>query len=415
MVNLGLGRFMTDTSTAKISRFIPFRKTDVLEMCLHSSSLAEQEVPFRRFYHQLDRLLHYEFLGIIESLKDQYAPVDPDTDTRSSGLEPSATREPFADTLAQLIEQSNYNRISQQEIKQAFEQSSLFNIRLHVDFDDFSEVLLFSRGESVRRESVPRLLGLFPKDVEFVNYDRVVVYIKLRDDYQLVAGESPQCRPGSTLLKLFQDVPRGDLEMLFPNTAVRMRTLDKLLIGIPAVVSGGIVLTTKLGASLALFGSLLGFWVGLSSEPVELTKATAIALLAGFGTLGAYFWKQFSSFKNRKLGFMQALTQNLYFKSLDNNAGVIHRLGSDAQDEECKEALLAYYFLLTSGPMKSQQLDQTIENWFDQQWDCQLDFEIGDALAKIKRLNLIKDDKGLLSAVALPQATAILDQIWDTA
>lgn len=393
------------------SRFIPFRKTDVLEMCLHNSILLPQETLFRRFYHQLDRLLHYEFLSIIETLKDQYAPVDPDTDTRNSGLAALATTEPFAETLAQLIEQSNYNRITEQEINQAFEQSSLFNIRLHVDFDDFSEVLLFSRGESVRRESVPRLLGLFPKEVEFVNYDRVVVYIKLRDDNQ-----ATQLRPGSTLLKLFQNVPRGDLEMLFPNTAVRMRTLDKLLIGIPAVVSGGIVLTTKLGASLALFGSLVGFWVGLSSEPVELTKTTAIALLAGFGTLGAYFWKQFSSFKNRKLRFMQALTQNLYFKSLDNNAGVIHRLGSDAQEEECKEALLAYYFLLTSAQaMTSQQLDQKIEHWFDQQWDCQLDFEIGDAMAKIQRLGLVTEDQGLLSAIPLPEAIAILDQIWDNA
>jgi hypothetical protein len=407
---------MSEKSTEKTPRFIPFRKTDVLEMCVHGSSLLEQEAPFRRFYHQLDRLLHYEFLRVIESLKDQYAPVDPDADTRSSGLVSSAATEPFAEALAQLIEQSNYSRITEQEINQAFEKSSLFNIRLHVDFDDFSEVLLFSRGESVRRESVPRLLGFFPKEVEFVNYDRVVVYIKLRDDYQAAEGGMPECRPGSTLLKLFQNVPRGDLEMLFPNTAVRMRIRDKLLIGIPAVVSGGIVLTTKLGATLVLFGSLVGFWVGLSSEPVALTKATAVALLAGFGTLAGYFWKQFSSFKNRKLRFMQALTQNLYFKNLDNNAGVIHRLGSDAQDEECKEALLAYYFLLTSGQsMTRKQLDHTIEHWFADQWDCKLDFEIGDALAKIQRLGLVKEDQGLLSAVALPQATAILDKIWDTA
>ena len=47
--------------------------------------------------------------------------------------------------------------------------------------------------------------------------------------------------PGSTIIKLFQDVPRADLEMLFPNAQVRMRRIDKLLIGVPAVVSGIIV------------------------------------------------------------------------------------------------------------------------------------------------------------------------------
>jgi hypothetical protein len=30
-------------------------------------------------------------------------------------------------------------------------------------------------------------------------------------------------------------VPRADLEMLFPNARVRMRLIDKLLIGVPAV------------------------------------------------------------------------------------------------------------------------------------------------------------------------------------
>jgi hypothetical protein len=38
-------------------------------------------------------------------------------------------------------------------------------------------------------------------------------------------------KPGVTLLKLFQNVPKADLEMLIPNTTVRMFNLDKLLIG----------------------------------------------------------------------------------------------------------------------------------------------------------------------------------------
>ncbi len=187
------------------------------------------------------------------------------------------------------------------------------------------------------------------KTISFTNYDRVVVYIRFRDDYLQTEEHMPQCKAGATLLRLFQNVPRADLEMLFPNTAIRMRTIDKLLIGVPAVVSGGIVLTTKLGASLVLLGSLIGFWMGLSSEPVELNKTTLMVLLAGMVALGGYLWKQFNNFKNRKLRFMQSLTQNLYFKNLDNNAGVFHRLANDAEEEECKEAILAYYFLLFRG------------------------------------------------------------------
>ena len=132
--------------------------------------------------------------------------------------------------------------------------------------------------------------------------------------------------------------------MLFPNTRVRMRLMDKLFIGVPALVSGGIVLSTKLGASLVLLGSLFGYWLGLHDQPTELNQARVMMLLAGAAALAGYLWKQFSSFKNRKIRFMQALTQNLYFRNLDNNAGVFHRLVNDAEDEESKGSTAGLLF-----------------------------------------------------------------------
>ena len=45
---------------------------------------------------------------------------------------------------------------------------------------------------------------------------------------------------------------------------------------------------------------------------------------------------------------MKALADSLYFKNLDNNAGVFHHLVDAAEEEEFKEAVLAYYFLLTA-------------------------------------------------------------------
>ena len=61
---------------------------------------------------------------------------------------------------------------------------------------------------------------------------------------------------------------------------------------------------------------------------MTLPRAKAMVLLAGVVALGGYLWKQFNNFKNRKMRFMQALTQNLYFKNLDNNAGVFYRLAT---------------------------------------------------------------------------------------
>ena len=395
-------------------RFIPFRKHDVVEMCLQDAMLAGHEDDFRQLYYMLSSIFHFEFHQVIESLKDSYAPVDPDTDTRTYNNAQPLSDLNFVELLGGLLEKANYEQVSEDELNQALTEASMFKIRLHVDFDDFSEVLLFCRGVSQREETLTSLFGLIKKTIRFTNYDRVVLYIRFRDDYDGAHAGLPTCKPGATLLRLFQNVPRADLEMLFPNTAVRMRPMDKLLIGVPAVISGGIVLTTKLGTSLVLLGSLLGFWLGLSSEPVELNKTGIMILLAGVAALGGYLWKQFNNFKNRKLRFMQALTQNLYFKNLDNNAGVFHRLADDAEEEECKEAVLAYYFLLTSkSAMTRGELDTAIEHWLHDKWQCAVNFEIDDALNKLLALGMVSESDEKLSVVSIQDGIKVLDTRWD--
>ncbi len=404
---------MFEKSTEVHYRYIPYRKHDLVEMCLQESALSGQEDAFRQLYSMLSSVYHFEFHQVVESLKDSYAPFDPDADTRKydNPREPATLN--FVELLEGVLEKANYEAISQVDLNQALNEASLFRIRLHVDFDDFAEVLLFCRGVSQREETISSWFGLVKKKICFTNYDRVVLYLRFRDDYVEAGQHMPRCKPGATLLKLFQNVPMADLEMLFPNTAVRMRTIDKLLIGVPALFSGGVVLTTKLGASLVLMGSLAGFWLGLSAEPVELDDAALMGLLAGFVALGGYLWKQFNSFKNRKLRFMQTLTQNLYFKNLDNNAGVFHRLVDDAEEEECKEAILAYYFLLINEPLSKADLDSKIERWLTEKWQCTVDYEIDDALNKLRALGLVTETDERFIAVSIESGIHTLNQRWD--
>ena len=396
-------------------RYIPYRKADIIEMCLSDSKLdRDQAEHFRAFCRLLQSVFHHEYHQIQELLKDAYAPVNPDTDTRSVQLPQQESPPRFIELLETLLDKANYEKVSDADLQQALQEASMFKIRLQVDFSQFAEVLLFCRGQSIRHETITSWFGLRRRDISFTNYDRVVVYLKFGEDFQSSRQRHPSSRAGVTLLKLFQSVPKADLEMLFPNTTVRMRTLDKLLIGVPAIVSGGIVITTKLGTTLVLIGSLIGYWIGLHHEPVELNRATVIALLAGLGALAAYLWKQIANFRNRKLRFMQTLTQNLYFKNLDNNAGVFFRLVNDAEEEECKEAILAYYFLIAADEaLTAAELDAEIESWFAQRWQARLDFEINDALQKLVRLELVEVSGGRYRAVDMNEAAKRLDTAWD--
>ncbi|MDH3407666.1 MAG: TMEM143 family protein [Gammaproteobacteria bacterium] len=406
---------MTDPGPAL--RFIPFRKRDIIEMCLGRGELdAEAVAQFREFCRLLQSVFHFEFHAVLEALKDSYAAVDPDAATRRpDGSAPEAPAGGgTVELLTRLLDKANYERLTQADIDQALNESSLFKIRLHVDFGDFSEVLLYCRGVAQREEIVREWWGLRRRSLRFTNYDRVVLYLRFRPDYDPSRAALPVVTPGAVLVRMFQNVPKADLEMLFPNTSIRMRTVDKLMIGVPAAVSGGIILATKLGATLVLLGSLIGFWLGLHAKPVRLDTAALTVLFAGLATLGGYFWKQFSNYKNRKLRFMQSLTQNLYFKNLDNNAGVFHRLVDEAEEEECKEAILAYYFLLAQRqPMTRAELDSTIERWLRERWQCDIDFEVGDALDKLQGLGLLVPSGDRLSAVTLDVAMRQLDQRWD--
>lgn len=390
-------------------RFIPFRRSDVLRMCLAEDRLdADGRLAFERGCTRINSVYRSEFHELKQQLKEAYAPLDPDADTRLvAGIEGGEDLPPLANVIATVLDRANYEKVSEEEMQAAFSAASMFHIRLYVDMADYEEVLLFYRGVSERQETVKTWFGLSEKTVSFVNYDRVVLYLKFKPqlDEDSALGN---CRPGSTMLKLFQNVPGADLEMLFPNTRVGMRLLDKLLIGVPAIISGGIVFTTKLGATLVLLGSLLGFWLGTHSEPVTLDRRAVLVLLAGLGALGGYLWKQYSSFRNRKLKFTQALTQNLYFKLLDNNTGVLLRIVDDAEDSECKESLLAYYFLLAAGGSSTAaDLDAVIEGWFAQRWQCRLDFEIDDALAKLQQLGLASPEGGNWRATDQPEVTRV--------
>jgi hypothetical protein len=245
----------------------------------------------------------------------------------------------------------------------------------------------------------------------------VLVYAVFKDaeHFQGVDLDRLPYRPGSMIVKLFQNVPRPDLEMVLPNVEVRMGRIDKLLIGGTALISGIVVIVTKLLASLGILLLLIGAWVGLSDKPAELTQPRLLSLGAGLLAVGGYLWRQVTKWKNRKILFMKALSENLYFRNLDNDAGVFHHLLDAAEEAEAKEAVLAYHFIRTAPTAPTPaELDRRIEEWFVQRWDARFDFEIEDGLRKLRELGLVStDEQGRLSAVSLVEARHRMDQIWD--
>lgn len=402
-------------------RFIPLRKTDLIQVCKEEGRLPSELLnDFTTLCQLIVSTLHFEYHQILEELKDSYAPFDPNSDTlavtqlTADNLQSKQAN--FTTRFTQVLNAANFEKVTDQDLQDALQEESLFKVRLTVEFDDFDDVVFYRRGEYQQTETISKFWGLRKQSITFTNYDKVAVYIKFKGEsyFNERKTATPNFEAGSTIIKLFQNVPKADLEMLFPNSQVRMRTIDKVIIGGSALVGGAVVLVTKLGASLLVLAALLSYWFGLSSKEVTISTQELIILGTGTGVLGGFIFKEWTKFKNRKMRFMKALADNLYFKNLDNNSGVFHHLIDSAEEEECKEAILAYYFLvINGGSLTSEQLDKNIELWFAEKFDFQIDFEIADALAKLERFGIIKLNAGYYTALPINEAQAQLDYQWD--
>jgi hypothetical protein len=109
------------------------------------------------------------------------------------------------------------------------------------------------------------------------------------------------------------------------------------------------------------------------------------------------------------------LTRNLYYQNLDNNAGVIYHLLAEAEEQEFREIVLAWWLLWRGGLSRAtaEQIDAAAEEWLTRRCGIQADFEIGDALEKLGRLGLARQTSDHWRAVSIDEALLTLDRAWD--
>jgi len=400
--------------TDEREHFLPIRRVD-LERRLLAEAGDDERQPLSEFTAILSATLHDAYHSQLERLKDLYEPINPDRDTIAIAGDTPVQEPLLISELQDLLTSANYRRLATDELNRAMKEESLFQVRLHTRLDDFAQLLIFHRGKRNRNEVVHRRFRK-PKLVSVDYYSRVAIYVRAQDQawFDGQRRRPPAFKPGTAMLKLFQNVPCADIEMLMPNAEVRMRLKDQLILGIPALVGGIVLLVTKLLAPMILIGGLILFWLGMRNEDVELDAKKLVVLGIALATLAGFVWRQMGAFKNRKLRFMKELADSLYFKSLDNNAGVFHRLLDEAEEEDAKETLLAYIFLHRAGqPLTEAQLDERIEAWFKTTLTFEVDFEVGDALAKLERYRLATRQEEQWTAVPLAEAKRILDERWD--
>ena len=412
--------------------FIPLRPAELVQKLADDPAVTifERE-QFRQFCQLIEATIHHEYRTRLEALKAAYAPFDPDGDSGSvavggssrnategvpysysaEGVRYSAERVPCSarklfEQFDALLMRANYRRLSREELEQAVREPNHTGLHLKLNLDIFERLEIYVRGDFTVAKTSRTWRSLWRETAANVPiHRRLALIFRLK---QVTPATDP-LDTRAVVLKLFKDIPQQDVETLLPGACIRIGWVEQAKIVLPTLSGVGLTLFKLLkGAAAVAFVSLYGL----------------IAFLALVSGAVGYGLRSFHGYLRTREKHQLNLTRHLYFQNLDNNSGVIYHLLAEAEEQEFREIVLAYWLLWRGGlsGATSRQLDIAAEAWLDERCGLTIDFEVGDALAKLQRLGLAHStptrsvSEGVLPrwrALDIEAALAALDQAWD--
>tara|TARA_X000000368_G_scaffold56368_1_gene39966 strand:- start:6325 stop:7500 length:1176 start_codon:yes stop_codon:yes gene_type:complete len=346
----------------------------------------------------LEALWHHSSHSGLEKMKELYENMDPD----QIGVPVLLGKNEFLKTFTEMLHDGNWEEISDDELQVALEGEDVFPISLDVRFDELETMYLYKLGKVIIEDKRKKWFGLVQDSVEIYAYDRVIQIIEFKDERWYQENKKMKYYQGDSgqglHIRLFKNIPTLDVETIFPNTSPSMRNLDKIKIFAPLI--GG------LATILSKYGPLL-----LGADAGDTDSSVIIGLLTALGT---YMLKTYLSYQKTRENYQTQVSKDMYFKGQANNSAAINMVVDLSEEQEVKEALLAYAFILVEDNHSEESLDERIESWLENKFGYDIDFEVDDALGKLEDLRLLSRDKnGKLSVVGTSEALSILDDRWD--
>jgi hypothetical protein len=144
-----------------------------------------------------------------------------------------------------------------------------------------------------------------------------------------------------------------------------------------------------------------------------LVSLASLSLAAAFC---GYAYRSFHNYIAKRQTYILQLIRSLYFKALDSNTGVLMRLLDEAEEQQCREAFLAYFCLSRFAPPEgwtAEQLDDYVEMYLEGTAGLKVDFDVGAALMKLEQMRVVEKENGHYRALTPDKAVDILHWTWD--
>jgi hypothetical protein len=417
----------TTAATSKLAesntgdQFIPVRKEDLFTALIKQGDLADPERElFWRFARTLRTICHYEYSETLDRLRDDYYYFNPEVAGHAAAdrAKSGCAYEDLIRSLDKVLKDANFAELPHEEVADAHRKRTV-PVEVKAEHDDFREVRFYKRGRHVEQYEVREWFGLRRRKVETEVFDDIVLVVAMKPPAEIASRRELRILkrrkivPGSVLLKYFRNIACGDLYALFPNARVVMSNFDKAFLGVPAI-AGGIPILIKLYATISVLFIVAGIYFGGSGSVADADMKTALAALMGVVALGGFAVRQWLKYQHQTLKYHMELAENIYFRNINNNAGIFDYLIATAEDQETKEAALAYHFIRKAEvALTATEVAGRIEAWLAKHFAVNLDFKVDDALTTLDRYGLVRREGEWLFVPSLELAIAQLHQVWN--
>jgi Protein of unknown function (DUF3754) len=416
-------------SETEIESFIPVPRSEITAKLSRPELWAPgQAGEVKRFFRYLTAWRHITYNELLDRLDSSYDLFSPDSDIRvdleRAQDDVTKIRTEFLTLMRRLLVHANFTEIPRAALTSLLTRESVYGLDLHVDFDDYEEIMVFWRGNATNTR-IKRLPIRFwkRKEIEYPVYRRLFLLLKLkakdkrlqemmREDGISLKKARKQLAARRKMLpvnaddeaiyvKIFKDIPHADMEMMFPNTRVKMRGKDKWWL---SVTAGG-----------SLGGAIVGPAIKIMAATSMLALSPMTMVMAGLGLAGVAS-RQVGNVMSQRRQYMAVLAQNLYFHTLADNRAAITLLASRAEEEDVKEEMLLYSVLAKEHVSKHELTDlkDAIVGYLQREYQVTVDFDVEEALGRLIKDKIVTvQPDGSLKALSPADGIAHLDSLWD--
>ncbi|XP_042966500.1 uncharacterized protein LOC122300135 isoform X3 [Carya illinoinensis] len=206
----------------------------------------------------------------------------------------------------------------------------------------------------------------------------------------------------SLQLKIYERIPIPDLPVVFPHKKLSFRIID----------------TVRLDAATVV--GLLAFFINYKFEDV-LSSPSAILLDAvAISALIIYVTRVALGYKQTWDRYQLLVNKTLYEKTLASGFGSVHFLLDASEQQQYKEAILAYAILLRAEKGQvpcCRSIGDKCERFMYDAFKVKVEMPIDEAIDTLMRLGLVTetsiDGSNRLQAVPCPKAYEGLKERWN--